>query len=305
MTNFKNENTFVQFELWKDCKIGCKFCCNKGQPKIDKLQSLQFITAKLKELQIIKHDEIGFIGGEFFNGELDPLIKPVFYNLFYDVSKLNFSKIYITAALIYDINVDLIPFLDYLRKIQLLDKIVLCTSFDVKYRFKTQEHKELWKRNMLFLKDNYPELRLHTEIILTEWFLNAVLNDEFDLKAFKDVFNTSVDYIEPSSGLYYVDKYACEKDLPGFFPKKETFLKFLKKSIRKDLINRDSFLSMELRSNTLFFIENGKVRIAEDRRSGDGRCELSDKTKKYDIGFIDSNNKMYDVAQTFFKLYGN
>jgi hypothetical protein len=62
---------------------------------------------------------------------------------------------------------------------------------------------------------------------------------------------------------------------------------------------------MELRSNTLFFIENGKVRVAEDRRSGDGRCELSDKTKKYDIGFIDSNNKMYDVAQTFFKLYGN
>ena len=39
---YKNPNKFIQFELWKDCSIGCKFCCNKGQPKIDKKELYEF-----------------------------------------------------------------------------------------------------------------------------------------------------------------------------------------------------------------------------------------------------------------------
>jgi hypothetical protein len=54
---------------------------------------------------------------------------------------------------------------------------------------------------------------------------------------------------------------------------------------------------MELRSEELYFIENGKHRVAKNRRLCDGRCELSDKTKKYDIGFIDSERSMREVVE--------
>lgn len=298
-----NKNKFIQFELWKDCAIGCKFCCNKGQPITNKLLSLQLIYNKLNSKEILDYNEIGFIGGEIFNIELkDMAVKDKFYMLFNKLSTLNFDKIYIATSLIFDINVYLIPFLEYLKDIHLLDKVIICTSFDVKYRFHTQEKKELWKNNMLNLKIKYPFLSLHTEIILTEWFLNAVLNDDFNIINFENVFKTRIDYIEPSSGLYYKDKYECEKDCPGFFPKKETFIKFIKKCIRNKSIDFNTFLSMELRSNTLYFIENNEYKVAKNRRNSDGRCELSDKTKKYDIGLIDSDKKMVDIAKIMYSI---
>lgn len=299
---YKNPNKFIQFELWKDCTIGCKFCCNKGQPKINKLESLAFILDTIDTLDKNEYNEIGFIGGEFFNGELeDKEVKEKFYDLF---KKVNcFEKVYLATSLIFDGTICLWSFLDYLRNLKLTNKLVLCTSFDVKYRFHTQEKKELWKKNVLHLKEKYPEIKLHTEIILTEWFLQAVLSNNFKLTDFSEVFNTSIDYIEPSSGLFFKDKHECEKQLPGFFPKKGTFIEFIKKCIHDNLIDKETFLSMELRSNILYFLENGNRRKVENRRQSDGRCEISDKTKKYDIGFIDSELSMKQVAEEIFKIY--
>ena len=300
---YVNENRFIQFELWKACSIGCKFCCNKGQKDIDKKESLNFVLNILNSDEINIYNEVGFIGGEFFNGEIENNeIKTLFYNIFNKVSNLSFTKIYIATSLIFNINDALIPFLEYLKTLGILDKIVLCTSFDVKYRFSNLDKKALWESNMLILKEKYPEIGLHTEIILTEWFLQSVLTNKFNLISFKRVFNTTVDYIEPSSGLYYKDKKDCEKACPGFFPKLKTFIEFIKYSIKNGLIDIDTFLSMELRSNTLYFLENGIYRKAENRRQGDGRCELIDKSKRYEIGFIDSDKTMYNVSRNLFEM---
>lgn len=301
---YENKNKFVQFELWKDCKIGCKFCCNKGQLKINKVESLKYVLDKLKEKDIEQYNEIGFIGGEFFNGELESQeIEDLFYLVFSELTTLNFEKIYIATSLIYNLDEYLIPFLKFLQGKNILQKVIICTSYDVKYRFKTQSEVELWKRNMLFLYEHFSELRLHTEIILTEWFLKAVLNDNFKINDFKQAFHTAVDYIEPSSGLFYKDKIECEKDIPGFFPRKETFIAFLMKCSKDKSINLHTFLSMELRSNILYFIENGKRCIAKDRRKGDGRCELINKNKRYEIGFINSDTKMIDIVKAYNKLW--
>ena len=34
---------FLQYEIWKDCKNGCKFCTNFKQKDIDKISSLKYI----------------------------------------------------------------------------------------------------------------------------------------------------------------------------------------------------------------------------------------------------------------------
>ena len=300
---YKNPNKFVQFEFWKDCSQGCKFCCNKGQPKIDKKESIQYIIDILNSDEIKEYNEIGFVGGEFFNGEISE-VKEEFYNVFAKVLTLNFDKIYITATLIYDINIWLIPFLNYLKELNILNKVMICSSFDTVYRFKTNEEKELWKSNMKELKKLFPEITLHTEIILTEAFMETVLNEEFSIENFRNYFDSGIDFIEPSSGLYYYNKEEAAKVMPKFFPKKSTFIKFLRKiTSENSWISLDTLLSMELRSNKLYFIANGQRLIADDRRNSDGRCPIPNFTNKYETGFIDSDKSMRDVVIEYKEIF--
>lgn len=305
MEKYISPNKFLQFELWNDCKIGCKFCCNKGQKDINKIKSLNFYLNKLNDLkEIQQYNEIGFIGGEFFNGELkDPKVKELFYKLFEKISKLHFKKIYFTTSLIFDRNLYLVPFLEYLKELNVLDKCLLCTSYDFKYRFNIEQKLQYWKDNMNFLHKIYPELKLHTEIILMECFMNKVLNNEFSILEFKEKYHTEIDYIEPASGLFYKNKEEAAKDLLDFFPKKSTFEKFIIKTcIKSNEIDLSTFLSMELRANVLYYIDDGEILYFDDRRNTDGLIRPKNKYIKYETGFIDSDESLYKVLNKFRKI---
>ncbi len=294
---YKNPNKFVQFELWKDCSIGCKFCCNKGQPKVDKKESIQYVMDILNSEEIKEYNEIGFIGGEFFNGELDS-VKEEFYKIFEKVSTLKFDRIYITAALMYDLDKSMLPFLHYLDDLKIIDKVMICTSFDTMYRFKSYMEVERWKFNMKRLKELFPTITLHTEIILTEAFIQSVLKDEFNIMNFKNYFQSGIDFIEPSSGLFYYNKESASKDMPNFFPHKSSFIEFIKKISTETDIDLSTLLSMELRSNKLYFIANGQRLVADKRRDGDGKCSIPNNYVKYETGFIDSDIPMRNIVNT-------
>ena len=310
MTAYKNQNRFLQFELWKDCHIGCKFCVNKGQPDLNKIQSLKFTMRRIKQ-EIKDYNEIGFIGGEFFNGELsNPEVKDLFYELFKQVADLvhsgQINKVYITTSLIFDMDLYLIPFLEYIEKLGILDKLLICTSYDVAYRFYTQEREQLWKDNMLRLRLGWSTRGLpniHTETIITQPFIDAVLSGKFNITVFCKIYGTRIDYIEPASGLYYKNKKECNKDIPGFFPTKNSFIKFLRYVADRGEIDLSTFLSMELRSSKLYYIDGGKRLVQEDRRAGEGKAKPCDCTKLYEIGLIDSDEKMVDIARTIGEEY--
>ena len=51
MEKFKNKNRFIQFELWKDCSLGCKFCFNKKQKDIDELYRKSYNICKRKVIR--------------------------------------------------------------------------------------------------------------------------------------------------------------------------------------------------------------------------------------------------------------
>lgn len=297
--------TFVQFELWKDCSNKCKFCYNKGQKDINKLESISYILTKLEEKEIQNYNEIGFIGGEFFYTELKDLnVKKGFYSIFEKLSKLNYEKIYITTALLYDIHKELVPFLNFLKSINLLDKCLICSSYDLEYRFYTKERKSLWENNMLELHKLFPTLKLHTEIILMQAFIDAVISDNFNILDFCNKYHTRIDYIEPASGFFYKNKEDCAKDIPNFFPTKSSYIAFLKKAlVEQKAIDPKTFLSMDLRSSNLYYIENGKRKTDFFRRNGEGILDLSEMNKKYEIGLIDSNDKMRDLAIQMAELY--
>lgn len=301
MEKFKNKNRFIQFELWKDCSLGCKFCFNKKQKDVNKIESLQFVLNKLDDSEMLDYNEIGFIGGEFFNNELkDNDVKQLFYNLFKKLSTMHFEKIYITGALMYDMQQYLIPFLNYLKKLKILEKVLLCTSYDLKYRFYTKEREDLWKNNMLTLHKLYPELKLHTETVITQYFIDAVLNDEFSITEFCNTYHTRLDYIEPTSGLYYKDKQECMKDIPDFFPTKDSFIDFMMKTgVESNEIDLKTFLSMEIRSNKLYYLDKGIRCVSANRRENDGMIVPKDSSIKYEIGFADSDDNMPELVRDF------
>lgn len=300
MDRLKAETKFIQYQVWSDCRNNCKFCFMKHQPPTDKIKSLNFILNKLDDPEVYEYNEVGFIGGEIFDNQLEnPEVRKLFYDIFRKVSTIkNFNKVYIATALNFDMKPYLIPFLDFLREIKLLDKVLLCTSYDLKYRFHTEKSRLLWESNMLELHDKYPEMHLHVETILTQFFINAVLEDRFSISEFCKKFHTRIDYLEPSSGYYYHTKKECSEDIPEFFPTKDSFIKFLEKTaIQSNEIDLQSFLSLELRSSKLYFLEYEHRGIFDNRRDGDGRCKPLDKTKLYEIGFIDSEDTMQDIVK--------
>lgn len=296
-------SNFVQFELWKDCNNHCKFCFNKGQQEINKLQSLLEIKQRVLNLDFDNLNGIAFIGGEFFDNQLDnDDVKVEFYELFNIVNSLLKEKTiefcFFTSSLILNKDKYLIPFLDFLKESGNLDKYTLCTSYDLKYRFHTEDNKKVWKENALFLKENYPELKIHTEMILTGFLIDAVLNDSFNLRDFSQKFNTHIDFLEPESGLYYYDKKEMIEDLSDFFPTKKAFIDFIKKeAFVEKFIDLNRFLSPELRANSLYFHYDGKSVEFHNRRIIPGAADASILNVKYELGLKDSNISMYDIVK--------
>lgn len=317
------QNKFIQYELWKDCSNHCSFCYNYGQEdNMTKLKSLEFFKNKLLEKEVDDYNEIGFIGGEFFDNQLDDMqVKKAFYELFDICSqkrragKLN--KLYVATALMYDGKKHLVPFLRYLKKIGLLNITMICTSYDLKYRFNKPHSKEQWEENMRVLNSLFPSLTLHTEIIMTEFFMKAVLNDEFSITNFHKKYNTWIDYVHPQRWSSKLTKEQCHKILPDFFATKHTFTEFLKKVTQNNEINLDTFLSMNVRSDAFYCMYNGEQVDVHDRRKLlesdkeyiDEYCKDKQHlhtylTEKNETGFIDSDLQMIDVVKQFKQIYG-
>lgn len=273
------------------------------------MENLEYYLKKLDEPEVDDYDEIGIIGGEFFDIELqDYKVSALFYDLIDKiVDKIKEGKVkrfLITTGLVFDMSKYLEPLLKYLRLSEVLDKVLLCTSYDTIYRFNKDDQEALWKSNMQKLHTDYPELKLHTEMIVTQDFINKVLSDELNLNTFRDIYHTEIDFIEPASGFYYKGKKDCAKDLPGFFPTKNSFINFLKKATKTNQINIYTFLSMQLRSNKVYAYDHGRQVYGDRRDKNYKGIKPADPTKKYEMGFIDSDTSMQDIVSLFRAIGG-
>ena len=303
-------NNFIQYELWKDCKNGCKFCFNRGQPQVNKIISLKNTLQRMDDPELKDYNEIGFIGGEFFDDQLEDIeVKNLFYSLFAKcktfIDDKKIEKIYFTTSLIFDMDKYLIPFLEYLNSLNLLSNCLLCTSYDLKYRFHTKEKEELWKSNMLKLHELFPNLKLHTEIIATGFFMQAVLDDTFNISEFCDKFHCGIDYIEPGSGFYFHDKEECAKEMPDFFPTKDQVIRFVKKTmIETKQINMDTFVSSQVRSDKVYIYYNGECFPVSNRRKSNCLLDIKNMKEKYEIGTVDSSDTIRKIVNEIGELYG-
>lgn len=252
-----NKHTFLQFELWKDCNNKCKFCFNNNATTSvqSKIERLNFVADKIQDIPK-GITRIGFIGGEFFDGQLkDDRVLMKFISILNEV--LNNDKIeqvLITTSLIYKDYKWLSYVLHYLTH---LEKLMICTSWDTKYRFHNVEAQIWWENNVSWLRQTYPQIKVHVEICPTQWHIEDVLNNKFNITKFEQYFDVQVDYTDLNSGFNYADKYEFQKAVPGFFPKRETFLNFLQKVYSEGQATSSKFLNFENMS-TLLWMDAGR-----------------------------------------------
>lgn len=302
------QDKFIQFELWKNCNNKCTFCEHLFDPVSDdnqKIIDLQYFISELQQPFIDQYNVIGFIGGEIFDNQINNQnVKRYFYQLFNICAEKKIrgklKKIYIATSLIYNIDKYLIPFIHYLSKLDLLDITYFCTSYDLKYRFHTDYHHQLWCNNVLELNKQLIN-KIHVEIILTQTLINAVLNNTFDISHFYNKYNVDIDFIEPSFISKLETKENTSTYILDFFPTRTSFLKFLKYVHDYNIIDLDMFLSMKLRSDALYF------RISKTNKLIKVINRVNNNLRKYDVNgnpvniqsYIDSDCLMYNDVQAF------
>lgn len=247
----------LQFELWHECNSKCKFCYlgnnNNKTPIKLKLKAINDALAFISNEENLKeYSVLSYIGGEFFQGQLETQeIKEAFFNLIRKTAELQInniiSEVWLMCTMTIGDQADLYESLNILQneynkanKSNLMEQIWLVTSYDTIGRFHTQKMLDTWDYHMKHIHEIYPSLKFNVCTILTQDLITKYLNDEFSFHDFQNEYNANFFFKQPSPGStqpihkdlplldqYYEAKQIMESKLPGFFPQRSTFLKFL------------------------------------------------------------------------------
>lgn len=296
--------TGIQFELWKNCTNGCEFCFNKGlacSSNADKVRILKEVYYRLERLNYDYYDRIGFIGGELFGNQIeDEEVYAEFYKLFDLCVKLikegKITQVNFTSNLLNEDNTKLYEILDLIKANNVLGNFEICTSYDSKYRFKDKF--DLWDKTLLYIKENYPKLQTHIEILPTQDFCEKCLSGEIDLIKFKERYNSAVDYSDLNSGFLYKDKFDMDKHVPSFFPQRAIFLKWVKTGIKENWFKIEDICNYSMFFNELYMLDHTMhfrqiIRSGHDAQLPYGQINKSD--------YIDSDVLMYEDLETIKK----
>lgn len=312
-------HNFLQFELWHDCPNNCAFCHNKGSDDIDKINSMNFVFEKLNDKSLfLDFDELGFIGGEFFDiSILNDRVITKFYDLMDIVVNLIqtdvIHKFYITSGLMFSDKQELTRFCNYVTDNDIVDNVLICTSYDTIGRFIGGNSELNWHNNMLYLKNNFPDIKRHIEIILTGDFIQRCNDKRFNIIDFSNQYAATIDYISPHiiDRNTFLDKTKNSKTdynkfIPNFFPKRNDFINFVKyECIETKSIPIYKFLSNDIRADRVYMIYDGKHVVIDNRRETDGIFAGMDKVLgiTYIDGYIDSDVRMESDIENLRELY--
>ena len=286
----------IQYNLWNTCKNNCTFCFNKDRKKdVNKIDNIKHILELLDLEEVKNYDTIAIIGGEIFDFKMDEELRKVFYELINKIVNTN-KNIYVMTNLIYDRKLELDEFIKYLAEKKVLEKLQICTSYDLKGRFKTEESLRLFNNNFNYLKKK--NIKLHIEMILTDILIKSILDNSFDLKSFKLLYTDNIDFIAPHCGCYGKTTKDFTDD-NEFFTTRETFLKFLQKEFLelKD-INPERFLKRESHSNICYYLVNDKL-----VRYGDRIRQVGSMPQDHNVNYKDDDkHSMHEDFITFKEL---
>lgn len=284
---------FLQYELHKECNNGCGFCFNKNQPKLNKFERIRMVHHDVFNGSTDEYTDLGFIGGELFDPSLyvkderNALIE-LWHTACRQVKHGKLKRLLITSALMMDDCSLLFEVLKIAEHYQVIDKVLLCTSWDKMYRFSDRTLK-LWQSTMRALHELHPSLMLHVEMIMTGCLVDYILEAPNFVSNFEKEYNCTVDFIQPSVGYYYKTKEEFEKVMPNFFPQRAKFFDAVH-VLYKDGVNLDGLLDMRKHADTVDCYFNGHKIVFEDRHVKEKyvSCML----EQPQVGYCDSDVPM-------------
>lgn len=258
----------IQFELWPDCNSGCEFCylCNRKTSYEFKMKAIKYAYNKLFNVNNTEFDTVGFIGGEFFQGQLQNELKKEFKKLILLcnelLSKNYINNLWLSASLIIGDQSDLHEILHVLSNN--LHKVWILSSFDTIGRFKNSNRMTNWKTNMTNLSKMFPDINLNVTMILTKDLMNKYIEDKIDFKEFRQQYKTTLYFKAPDlQREKYNDNVSMNKNLPSFFPDRSTTIKFFNKLRKEDKESWDKLFDINYRADIL--IKNINEEVIRDK----------------------------------------
>lgn len=243
----------IQFELWQCCNSRCKFCylseANRYTSTDLKLKAVNDAISFLSDDEkIASYITVSYIGGEFFQGQLDTLeLKEAFFKLMHKIVELQISgkmkEVWIMATLtigdrkdLYDSLTILMNDYEVANKPELIDQLWIVTSYDTIGSFHTQKMLDNWDYHIKHIYELYSQINFNTCMILTQDLITKYLNDEFFFHEYYRTYHSALFFKQPSSGsikptidkgtdleLVMSAKQEMEKIILDFFQKEKHF----------------------------------------------------------------------------------
>lgn len=220
----------VQYGLWPNCTNKCDFCLldDRVYKTVDeRLHILSIVKENINSIDWKDKfsDGISLLGGEVFYTESEE-VKISFLNLIeLIISKIlkpnKKSILSIVSNGMYNPNILLIPTLELLKKEGLLDRFNLNFSYDIKYRFHTEESRLQCISNINMVYNKYNIIPC-VQTCLTQYLIDMHLDGSFNLFEFKEQnFPNSI------LAFLYPHKIKTGIVLNDFFFKRSSLFKFI------------------------------------------------------------------------------
>lgn len=183
----------VQYGIWPNCCNNCKFCLRLNRDILTKEQMITMVHGIRENIKHIDWEGkfshgISLLGGEMYfikdadlQNEVMKLIDDIIDHVLL-VSKNPKCKYSTVTNGIYEPSF-LFRVIDRIVERVGIDKVDVNFSYDIKYRFKDEHDRLLCLDNIHKFRDRY-DYRVGVQMILTQYFIDAVKNGTFDMKEF-------------------------------------------------------------------------------------------------------------------------
>lgn len=189
-----------EFLLWDNCKNNCTFCFQRNSPRIFSLikkeKALNATISFIDSTSFKKGSHVLIVGGEIFDSpECNNILDTFFKEIVIRMNDTVIDLLYINTNLIYTDLTGLYNVINLLKNNNLLHRLKFTTSYDLAGRFRTDEYKNLMLNNLRKLKEDYSEINIVVNTILTKPTCEAILNDNFNIKTFMQEYKCYINLV--------------------------------------------------------------------------------------------------------------
>lgn len=205
-----------EFLLWDNCHNNCKFCFQRNKPRLFNIQKRQEILEKtinfIDSDKFIPQSHVLIVGGEIFDSLVLNEVMTAFFEKIVERMLTNrIDLLYINTNMIYKDMTVLYNMLNLIQKHNLFNRLKFTTSYDIEGRFATEETRQQMLNNLLKVKEDFKDINIVTNIILTKQCCEVILNGTFNTKEFMDKYNCWINFIPYI--IYLKELTADKKDI--------------------------------------------------------------------------------------------